>query len=160
MISDAAIESREHRPIYTPVNYITKVVLSFMFTWAASECTYFPSIYYANGSQLALHNLFVSFIWHTRFSSWSSVLMIWWIRCVKGIQNVQSSGSHRTGVEHHCSRWETVHEKCSMSKFTVFIKQRSKSTWMTYYYSRDSEVCIQWSLYYPSRPLERICEWH
>ncbi len=35
VISDAAIEYREYRPIYTHFNYITKVVLSVMFT----ECT-------------------------------------------------------------------------------------------------------------------------
>jgi len=24
---------------------------------------------------------------------------------------------------------------------------------------RDYEVCIRWTLYYPMRPRERICEW-
>ncbi len=28
---------------------------------------------------------------------------------------------------------------------------------MAYYFRRDSEVHIQWTLYYPMRPLERIC---
>lgn len=34
----------------------------------------------------------------------------------------------------------------------------AKSSWMTYYLRWDCEVHI-WTLYYPMKPLERICEW-
>ncbi len=51
------------------------------------------------------------------------------------------------------SRWKTVCELSSMSDFTVFIKQ------INYYFWQDTEVCIQWAVYYPVRPQERFCEW-
>jgi len=40
-----------------------------------------------------------------------------------------------------------VNDKRSMSEFTLLIKE--KSTRMTYYFRRDSEVWIWWTLNYP-----------
>jgi len=49
---------------------------------------------------------------------------------------------------------------CQMnSKFIVF-KKYPLSTWITFYFWQDSEVSIEWMLYYPMRPWERSCERH
>jgi len=38
-------------------------------------------------------------------------------------------------------------------------KEKTKSTQMTYFFRRDSEVFIWWTLYCPMRPWGRICGW-
>lgn len=69
---------------------------------------------------------------------------------IKLVCDSKSSISDYIVGEKQTMKWIVLNE---------FIKQWMKSTWMFYYFRRDSEVRIWWSLYYPMMPHERSCEW-
>ncbi len=56
------------------------------------------------------------------------------------------------------SEWKTACEQSSMSKFTIFIKQKTKSPWMTHYFWLDSASVHPGDSFYHMRPWENICE--
>ncbi len=52
------------------------------------------------------------------------------------------------------SRGKAVGERISMSETSVFLKEKSRSSRMSYCFCPDSEVFIRWTLFYPRRQRE------
>ncbi len=87
----------------------------------------------------------VAFVEHTSFRSYIQ----WKLR--KSTRPRLHSKSHSLLI----CRWKTI---CKHVWIYSICKTVGKSTGMTFYFCQESEVHIQWTLYYPLRPRDRISE--